>query len=128
MIKEFVAAWERGKPDLRQRLAEIRGVYRWLDLVRDVVRVLAEHEDAGMWPYAERVTEVRIIDDCHGDAAFIVPGVVGQAWYVRMHYGSCSACDALQRALDMDPPERTDALMRLALHVVQRLRVMEGPE
>lgn len=47
-----------------------------------------------------------------------------ECYYTTICYGSCSACDAMQYALSSDGDERTDALMRIALTMVQNLRRM----
>lgn len=45
-------------------------------------------------------------------------------YYTTVDYGSCSACDAMQYALSSDGDERIQALMRIALTMVQNLRRM----
>ena len=45
-------------------------------------------------------------------------------YYTTISYGSCSACDAMQYALSSDGDDRTNALMRIALTMVQNLRRM----
>ena len=45
-------------------------------------------------------------------------------YYTTINYGSCSACDAMQYALSSDGDERIQALMRIALTMVQNLRRM----
>lgn len=43
-------------------------------------------------------------------------------YYTTVVYGSCSACDAMQYALSSDGDERIQALMIIALTMVQNLR------
>lgn len=45
-------------------------------------------------------------------------------YYTTVDYGSCSVCDAMQYALSSDGDERIQALMRIALTMVQNLRRM----
>lgn len=69
-----------------------------------------------------------------GDIHLILPMYVGlnynkdmiisECYYTTIYYGSCCCCDAMQYALSSDGDERTDALMRIALTMVQNLRRM----
>lgn len=50
--------------------------------------------------------------------------VISECYYTTICYGSCNACDAMQYALSSDGDDRTNALMRIALTMVQNLRRM----
>lgn len=50
--------------------------------------------------------------------------IVSTYYYTTVSYGSCSVCDAMQYALSSDGDERTDALMRIALTMMQNMKAL----
>ena len=48
--------------------------------------------------------------------------IVSTYYYTTVSYGSCSVCDAMLYALSSDGDERTNALMRIALTMVQNMK------
>lgn len=129
MIKEIIERFMQAKPELEERLKEEHpGTYE--TLVRLVVQAINPGKQSG-FPDSDRIVEID-----HGDWQGTVVFVVGEAgyqpntyWYVRIDYGSCSACDTLQeiQGYDDNPPtdEQVKKYMTLALHIVQRMKVME---
>lgn len=129
MIKDIVERFMQAKPELEERLKE-RHPFGYVDLVRLVVQAINPGRQSGL-PDPDRIVE---IDDGHYQG--IVVFVIGETgyqpstyWYVRVEYGSCSACDTLQgiQGYDDSPPtnEQVSQYMTLALHIVQRMKVME---
>ena len=129
MIKDIVERFMQAKPALEARLKEEHpGTYE--ALVRLVMQAINPGKQSG-FPDSDRIVEID-----HGDWQGTVVFVVGEAgyqpntyWYVRIDYGSCSACDTLQgiQGYDDNPPtdEQVRQYMTLALHIVQRMKVME---
>lgn len=50
--------------------------------------------------------------------------IISECYYTTIYYGSCCCCDAVQYALSSYGDDRTNALMRIALTMVQNLRRM----
>lgn len=116
MHPKWTDAWAKRQADLRARIAGGDSLHTWESLVRLVVGVLSEPGEN------EHTHAVSL-----GGYSGVLVAVVGEeygtgAWISVIHYGSCSGCDALERALTIDGDGRTDALMTLALHIVQRMR------
>lgn len=131
MIQSFVDKFMAGKDSLREtwRTAPPQA---YKDIVKDVVKLVSD-EDGYREPDPERVHEIND-GDYQGTLVYVI-GATGYQpsdyWYVRVSYGSCSGCDTLQDILEYGvemTDERLDRLMTLALHVVQKMKAMDGYE
>lgn len=129
MIKEIVERFMAAKPELEARLAE-HHVAHYSELVKLVIKAINPGNDYG-FPDANRITEID-----HGDYQGTLVYVIGETgyqpstyWYVHVDYGSCPACDTLEGiggySDDAPTPEQIKQYMTLALHIVQRMKVME---
>ena len=131
MIKEFVERWEKNKAVLRERYRKERPD-NYEAIVRNVVELLHDEDEY------ESIDPERIhkIDDgdYQGTLVFVIAASGYQPnkyWYVRVSYGSCSVCDALESIREWEDEiseEETNGYMTLSLHVVQRLKQMDGDE
>lgn len=66
--------------------------------------------------------EIHLIMPLYDGLEYNDQTVVSEYYYTTVVYGSCSACDAMQYALSSDGDERTDALMLIALTMVQDMK------
>lgn len=134
MIESFVSAFMAAKPRLEAAFAA-QHPESYKDIVRAVVETLNPDDDYGL-PDPERI---HVIDDgeYQGTLLFIIAANSYQPsdyWFVKVSYGSCSACDTLQHIRDdypwendsWDPatpaPSQVAGYMTLALHIVQGLK------
>jgi hypothetical protein len=131
MIKEFVERFDKARPQLLARFKAAHPA-TYGEIVKAVVEVVRD-PDGYAQPNHEKIHE---IDDGHyqGTLLFVIPADEYQPstyWYVMVGYGSCSGCDTLQAisGYSDEPPtdEQAKDYMTLALHVVQKLRMMENP-
>lgn len=128
MITEFVKKWDENKGILEDSFAA-KHPESYEDIVRAVISILGKDEDGGC-PDPDRIHEID--DGVHsGMLVYVIAENKYQPydyWYVRVSYGSCSACDtleAIRRYSDEKPtPEQVKDYMTLALHVVQSLKKM----
>lgn len=133
MIKEFVDRFMEKKNEISSVLKEKHpGEYK--DLVKIVVQALHDPEE-----YYGSIDPNRIhqIDDgdYQGTLVFVIAECGYQPdnyWYVRINYGSCSACDTLMSIRDSSEDEdeapteeQVKDYMTLALHIVQGLKKMD---
>lgn len=129
MIKDIVERFMQAKPDLEKRLKDAHPA-SYNELVKLVVQAINPEQEWDL-PDPDRITEID-----HGDYQGTLVYVIGATgyqpgmyWYVQIAYGSCSACDTLQgiQGYDDTPPtkEQVSQYMTLALHIVQRMKVME---
>lgn len=146
MIKEFVERFDANRDNLREAFKKYHErigddeeyafddwKIEYKDIVKEVVKVI--HDPNGYSfkePDPERIHE---IDDGHyqGTLVYVIAASGYQPdeyWYVRVSYGSCSCCDALEYATSSTRTvEQTlDDIMLLALHIVQGMRKMGGEE
>jgi hypothetical protein len=134
MTKEIVANWEANKEAIRAELSKAPSFY-W----EDIVSIVWKYVRPGLYP--DGITEVPLVaalrDGEHSGtlaAILLSKPYTTQFYYVALEYGSCSGCDTLEEALHVnDREKRLDALMTLALHIVQRIRKLpswgeENPE
>lgn len=130
MIREFVAAWDSRKQEVREKFEQ-----KHPDSYDDVVRAVVSILGAGYG--APDPTRITCID--HGEYQGTLLFVIGAEgyqpsdyWYVKVYYGSCSGCDTLQSicGYSSDPPteSQVDEYMTLALHIVQGLKSMNERE
>lgn len=130
MIETFVKRWEANE-------SEIREVFKakWPSTYREIVETVIEHikDPDGGWrdnPDPRRIQEID-----WGDYQGTLVYVIGESgyqpstyWYVRVYYGSCSGCDALQAIggyRDEYSEQDYDELMMLALGIVQSIKQMD---
>lgn len=133
MITGFVELFMARGSKLEAMFAE-KHPESYLDLVRAVVTVLSDGNDAEAVPDQKRIHE---IDDgeYQGTLVYVI-GAAGyqpsEYWYVKVGYGSCSGCDTLLsiRGYGDDKPTAAQvrAYMTLALHVVQGMKQMGDDE
>lgn len=129
MIKDIVERFMQAKPELEATFRE-NPPETYEALVTYVIAAI-NPEQLPELPDHRRIEEID-----HGDYQGTVVYVIGETgyqpgtyWYVHISYGSCSVCDTLQgiRGYDDSPPtdEQVSQYMTLALHIVQRMKVME---
>ena len=131
MIKEFVERWEAGKEGLRERYRKERPD-NYEAIVRNVVELLHDEDEYN----SIDPKRIHVIDDgdYQGTLVFVIASSGYQPhkyWYVRVYYGSCSGCDALESIREWEDEiseEETNGYMTLSLHVVQKLKEMDGDE
>ena len=129
MIEEFTKRWFAGKDLLREKYSRQRPE-NYEDIVRNVVEILHDEDDYG----SIDPNRIHKIDDgeYQGTLVFVIAGSGYQPndyWYVRIFYGSCSGCDTLEALIGWDDEisnEEIEGYMTLSLHVVQRLKKMDG--
>lgn len=128
MIEEIIKRFNAKQEELEMQLSRAHpGNYK--ALVEIVVRLVTselEYDDCNLDP--ERITEID-----HGDYQGTLVYIIGekgyqpsQYWYIKVAYGSCSACDTLQGISDYssDPPTKKQIkeYLQLALHLVQGIK------
>ena len=137
MIEEFTKRWFAHNHFVVEQF-EKQIPKSYADIVKAVVTMLHDENDEYETPDPERIHE---IDD--GDYQGTLIYVIGAGgyqpsdyWYVKVGYGSCSACDTLESILEGDyghenqeesgawKKNAINELMTLALHVVQGLKKM----
>lgn len=133
MIKEFVDVFMNNKDELRDKFATHPKDYK--DVVKRVVHVISEKLEArSRTPDPERITEIN-----YGDYQGTLVYVIGDGgyqpsrhWTTVVDYGSCSGCDTLEAIRDMawneDAPteEQINDYMTLALHLIQKMKLIEN--
>lgn len=135
MIQEFVQAWERNKHELEAKFQQ-KHPEDYEEIVRGVVEILRPEEDEYGGPDPTRVTSIDH-GDYQGTLVFVIAETGYQPstyWYVTVNYGSCSGCDTLQAIhfsydeedSPIPTPNQVSQYMTLALHIVQRLKLMDG--
>lgn len=128
MIPEFVESFEIGKESLRAVFAAGHpGSYK--AIVTELVKIL-RRGCANSRPDHERVHEIND-GDYQGTLVYVIAAEryhPSEYWYVKIDYGSCSVCDALEsiRGCSGDKPteEQIRDYMTLALHIVQGIKKM----
>lgn len=137
MIQEFVKRFDEKRDDIRAELGNLLDKKGWELEYDDIVRTVLEAVNGKWWPNRMDIEGIHLIDDgdYQGTLVYVIPEDSYQPsdyWYVRIAYGSCSGCDTLQCIMccfDWEGEERekvVDDLFTLALHVVQKLKKMEG--
>lgn len=130
MIQIFVDRFMNKKTEIRAALS-VKALGEYSDLVAVVVSAIRNEDDYGD-PDPERIHE---IDDggYQGTLLYVIAAKGYQPcdyWYVKIAYGSCSGCDALEaiRGYSSEPPtaEQLDDYMTLALHIVQGIKKLGG--
>jgi hypothetical protein len=131
MIEKFVLQWEKNK-HLIQRVFELKHPESYKDVVHAVIDSLYDEDSDD---YYERPSSTRIHEIDDGDYQGTLLYVIGASgyqpstyWYVKVGYGSCSACDTLKGIRnyedDTPTPEQVKEYMVLALHIIQGLKLL----
>lgn len=89
----------------------------------------AVDEDNFDYGEAPDPTRIHKIDDgdYQGTLLFVVAASGYQPdtyWTTRVYYGSCSGCDALEGAWGYGDDQNWEGLYNIALHMMQRLRLV----
>lgn len=126
METKFVERFDNKKNEIKETLAFLLDTCKddidYSDIVRIVIDAI--HEDDGD-PNPNAIHEIDD-GDYQGMLLFVIPADEWQPydyWYVRVFYGSCSACDTLQSILydSDDRDQQINDLLTLALHIFQGL-------
>lgn len=127
MIQEFVDRFMANKPAI-QAVFQQAHPENYLAVVSTVIQHIVEDDWEG--PDATRIHQIDD-GDYQGTLLFVIPERGYQPYkyyYVMVDYGSCSGCDTLKLIRDYSdlPPtkQQVDAYMTLALHIVQKLKVL----
>lgn len=130
MIASIVEAFHKSEESLRNRFLN-NHVYSYSEIVKILIEELNNHLDKNDRWDPERITEIDE-SEYQGTKLF----VIGEEGYqpsdyltIKVYYGSCSACDTLQRINDYDFGESkkqdktiVDDYMTLCLHLVQQMK------
>jgi len=140
MIEKFTKRWFERKDSVQEKF-EAKLPSSYSDIVLAVVEMLND-EDEYETPDPSRIHEIDD-GDYQGTLLYVIGAAIYQPstyWYVKVGYGSCSVCDTLQAILDGEwgleteeekkawKDEAVSQLMTLALHIVQRLKLMGDEE
>lgn len=132
MIEAFINAWEARKHEVQAKF-EAKHPDDYKEVVRNVIEILGNGDRYS--DYSPDPSRIHQIDDgdYQGTLVFVIAAYGHQPadyWYCRISYGSCSGCDTLEqiRCYDDGKPieYQVKQYMTLALHVVQRLKKMDG--
>lgn len=130
MEKELIARFDAKRDEIKGNLAMmlIEDKYIHYD---DIVKIVIEAIHDGYGTPDPEIIHTIDDGDYQGTLVYVIPEKSYQPsdyWYVKIFYGSCSACDTLQGILyDNDDFEtKVNGLFTLALHIVQRLRKMDN--
>jgi hypothetical protein len=94
---------------------------------------LSVNEDDFDYGEAPDPTRIHVIDDgdYQGTLLFVVAASGYQPdtyWTTRVYYGSCSGCDALEGAWGNGDDQNWEGLYNIALHMMQKLKLVEYDE
>ena len=128
MIDEFVKQFMEKREAMELKLKE-SGPSEYKDLVTLVIDSI--ESDVFKTPSSSNIVEID-----HGDWQGTLVYVIGAGgyqpssyWFVKVEYGSCSACDTLQAigGYSDEPPtdDQVKDYMTLALHIIQQLKPMQ---
>lgn len=136
MIPEFVTRWEARKDAIRKVFARAHPD-DYTDIVKTVIANLHPLSEGDYSPYPDPERIVKIDHGHYQGTLVFVIGAEGYQpsdyWYVFVDYGSCSGCDTLEAIrsaswTEEKPTEgQIDDYIKLALHIVQKLKKMGGP-
>lgn len=157
MNQPFIDAFMAGRSALKSRLVDLYDTHadgggcdsqiRYADVVRATFEAIRDNlPEVGPRPRPERIWELYAPDgylsafggepvtvdprELSGTLVYVIPEEghdPSRLWYVRVEYGSCSACDTLRSLLGCEGREgAVDGMLTLCLHVVQQTREMEG--
>lgn len=122
MIQKFVDRFIDSEDQIKRQCEE--GFDHYEHLVKFVVGIISDPEEYSS-PDVNRITEID-----HGDYQGTLLYIIAakgyqphQFWAVKVDYGSCSGCDALESAMyDYKGKDRVDAHYNLCLHIVQGIK------
>lgn len=136
MIQEIVKKWDERKNNLESyfRSAKQGGLLSYTDIVTKTFELVINDPENSRYENYD-ITKITVIDDgdYQGTQIFIIPKdtyqpSIGDYLITNTYYGSCSGCDTLQSILGYtDEPfteEQIKDLMTLALHLIQRLKIL----
>ena len=133
MIQKFIDRFLKRNYILREMLSA-KHPASYKELVTNVIKVIAEREDD---PTREDLDVDKLVEIDHGNyqgtLLYLIPDSDSQPdtyYYVKVVYGSCSGCDTLQgirydERSDTPTNNQVDQYMTLALHIVQRLKLLD---
>lgn len=133
MIEAFTKAWFANLHTMREKF-EAKHPENYLEVVKAVVQMLHD-ANARVNDILPDPNAIHEIDDgdYQGTLVYVIAAdgyQPSEYFYVRVAYGSCSGCDTLQaiNCYSDNPPDADQVrdYMTLALHVVQKLRLMDG--
>ena len=131
MINEFTKAWETNEDELKNKIKETE-INHYRDLLELVIEEVINPEMDGYKQLdVDNITEIND-GDYQGTQIYLIPLNTYQPYisdYIVTHnfYGSCAGCDALLDALGWsDDDKDIDSLMKLSLHLLQRMKWLEG--
>ena len=123
MYQQIVDQFHAAAPELRNLLAN-HHPRDYEELVGWVIKAISNANDFS-GPDHTNIQQTRA-GGYSGTLLFTMPDKGEGFWYVKIYYGSCSACDILEgiRKYSDEPPtkEQTDDYLALALHIVQQLK------
>lgn len=129
MNMEFVEAVRSNKDIVEQHFKDHHPC-NYKEMVKLVVKLVHSRTEYG-GPNPEKIHE---IDDggYHGTLLYVIPEDCYQPdnyWFVKVGYGSCSGCDALEsvREYGDDPPteEQIKAYYMMCMHIAEGLKEMK---
>jgi len=130
MIQKFIDRWLANKAIAEEWLRR-QHPDKYKDLVGLVVKCISDKNEY-YDPDPDRIHQIDDGDD-QGTLVFVIGAKDYQPydyWYVRIGYGSCSACDTLagirERADGPPNEEQVKDYMTLCLHIVERMKQMDG--
>lgn len=130
METKFIERFDNKRNEIKETLAFLLDTCKYGIDYSDIVRVVIDaiHEDNGD-PNPNVIHEIDD-GDYQGTLLFVIPADEYQPydyWYVRVGYGSCSACDTLKSIIDdSDSKEQQiNDLFTLALHIFQGLKKLD---
>lgn len=129
MIQEFINIYLKNKDSLKEKIGQsYPGCYQ--DLVRMVIETLNPDGEFDL-PDSARIHQIDD-GDYQGTLLFVIAATGYQPldyWYVKVSYGSCSACDTLEgiRNYENEKPteQQVNDYMSLCLHIVEGLKPMQ---
>jgi len=128
MIQKFVDQFIQNKIELRELFKKLVETGESIDYACLMQKVI-EFSDVDNEMDDRHITEIND-GDYQGTLLYLIPEEGYQPdryWFVKIGYGSCSGCDALEGALSgRNIKEKLDDLMSLALHIVQGLKELGG--
>lgn len=127
MIQSLINRFMNNKDDL-ESIFQIECPHSYKSLVKNVINILHDEEDIDS-PDSDIIHEIND-GEYQGTLVYLIPINHYQPnnyYLIKIGYGSCSACDTLEKII-MDYDEEKDraikALMTLSLHIVQQMKMI----